>query len=44
MGQMIITGLSLEAEKRLRQAWQTAPGQIFDGGYYESHVKNAFQT
>jgi outer membrane protein insertion porin family len=39
MGQMIVTGLSLEAEKRLRQAWQTAPGQIFDDGYYESHVK-----
>ena len=39
MGQMIITGLSLEAEKRLRQAWQVAPGQVFDDGYYESHVK-----
>lgn len=39
MGEMIITGLSLEAEKRLRQAWQIAPGQVFDDGYYESHVK-----
>ena len=39
MGQMIITGLSLEAEKRLRQAWQVAPGQVFDDRYYESHVK-----
>lgn len=39
MGQMIITGLSLEAEKRLRQAWQVTPGQVFDDGYYESHVK-----
>jgi len=39
MGNMLITGLSLDAEKRLRQAWQIAPGQIFNDGYYESHVK-----
>ncbi len=39
MGVMVITGLSVDAEKRLRQAWQIAPGQIFDDGYYESHVK-----
>jgi outer membrane protein insertion porin family len=39
MGDMIITGLSLDAEKRLRQAWQIAPGQIFDDGYYEMHMK-----
>jgi outer membrane protein assembly factor BamA len=39
MGQMIITGLSVEAEKRLRDAWQLAPGQIFDDGYYEMHMK-----
>jgi hypothetical protein len=38
MGQMIITGLSLDAEKRLRQVWQIAPGQIFDNNYYESHM------
>jgi outer membrane protein assembly factor BamA len=39
MGDMIITGLSVEAEKRLRQAWQIAPGQVFDDGYFEIHVK-----
>lgn len=39
MGDMVITGLSVDAEKRLRQAWQIAPGQIFDDGYYEQHVK-----
>lgn len=39
MGDMIITGLSLDAEKRLRQAWQIAPGQIFNDGYYELHLK-----
>jgi len=39
MGDMVITGLSVDAEKRLRQAWQIAPGQIFDNGYYELHLK-----
>jgi outer membrane protein insertion porin family len=39
MGDMIVTGLSLDAEKRLRQAWQIAPGQIFDNNYYETHMK-----
>jgi outer membrane protein assembly factor BamA len=39
MGDMVITGLSLDAEKRLRQAWQIAPGQVFDDGYYELHIK-----
>lgn len=39
MGQMVITGLSLEGEKRLREAWQIAPGEVFDNGYYELHMK-----
>lgn len=39
MGEMVITGLSVEAEKRLRQAWQIEAGQIFDDGYYEMHMK-----
>jgi outer membrane protein insertion porin family len=38
MGEMIITGLSLDAEKRLRQVWQIAAGQVFDNNYYESHM------
>lgn len=39
MGELVITGLSVEGEKRLRQAWQISPGQIFDNGYYESRMK-----
>jgi outer membrane protein insertion porin family len=39
MGEIVITGLSVEAEKRLRQAWQIAPGEVFDDGYYEMHMK-----
>ena len=39
MGEMVITGFSVEAEKRLRRAWQIAPGQVFDDGYFEKHTK-----
>jgi outer membrane protein assembly factor BamA len=39
MGEMIVTGLSLDAEKQLRHAWQLAPGQIFDNGYFEKLLK-----
>jgi outer membrane protein insertion porin family len=39
MGEMVITGLSVEAEKRLRHDWQIAPGDIFDNGYYEGLAK-----
>ena len=35
MGKMVITGLSLDAGNRLRKQWLTAPGQVFDKGYYE---------
>jgi outer membrane protein insertion porin family len=35
MGEMIITGLSLDAEKRVRSAWKLAPGQVFDNAYFE---------
>jgi outer membrane protein insertion porin family len=39
MGDLVITGLSVIGERRLRQAWQIAPGQIFNNEYYENHVK-----
>ncbi len=39
MGALIITGLSLDAEKRLREAWQVEAGQAFNDVYYEEHVK-----
>jgi outer membrane protein insertion porin family len=39
MGEMIITGLSLDAEQRLQHAWQLAPGQVFDNGYFERLLK-----
>ncbi len=39
MGDLVITGLSVDGERRLRQAWQIAPGQIFNDVYYEQHMK-----
>lgn len=39
MGEMVITGLSLDAEKRLQHVWQLAPGQIFDDAYFEKLLK-----
>jgi outer membrane protein insertion porin family len=39
MGEMVVTGLSLDAEKQLRHTWQLAPGQIFDNAYFEKLLK-----
>jgi outer membrane protein insertion porin family len=39
MGEMVVTGLSLDGEKQLRHAWQLAPGQIFDNSYFEKLLK-----
>jgi outer membrane protein assembly factor BamA len=38
MGELVITGLSLDAEKRLRQYWRISPGQVFENDYYESRL------
>ncbi|HEY2548278.1 MAG TPA: POTRA domain-containing protein [Candidatus Acidoferrum sp.] len=35
---MVITGLSLTAEKRLRQMWQMQPGDVFDKTQYEDFL------
>jgi outer membrane protein assembly factor BamA len=36
MGQLVITGLSMDAERRLRNAWRLAPGQVFDKTFLDS--------
>lgn len=36
MGQLVVTGLSLDGEKRLRQAWALESGAVFDQAYFES--------
>jgi len=46
MGKLILTGLSLEAERRIRASWNIPAGTIFDQPAYEeflnSGVKKAF--
>jgi hypothetical protein len=32
----VITGLSLDAERRLRNAWSLTPGQVFDKTFLDS--------
>lgn len=40
MGQMIITGLSLAAERKLAAAWRIPAGEVFDRLYFEDFVEN----
>ena len=37
-GAMVITGLSVTAEKRLQQMWQMQPGTVFDKTQYEDFL------
>jgi len=47
MGNLVLTGLSYEGEKRIRAAWKIPAGAFFDKEFYEefleSGVKRAFQ-
>jgi outer membrane protein insertion porin family len=36
MGQLVITGLSVDSERALRNTWRLAPGQIFDKTFLDS--------
>lgn len=38
MGNLILTGLSLDGEKRIRSAWKLAPGAVFDKDVYDQFV------
>jgi outer membrane protein assembly factor BamA len=38
MGSLIITGLSLDGEKKLRAAWTLAAGSVFDRAYFDNFV------
>ena len=43
MGKLVLTGLSLEGEKRIRAAWKIAPGAVFDRSVYEEFVTNGIR-
>jgi len=38
MGELVLTGLSLAAENKLREAWRLLRGEIFDGNYFEQFL------
>ncbi|MDE3110997.1 MAG: hypothetical protein KGL02_13800 [Acidobacteriota bacterium] len=38
MGQLILSGLSVEGERRIRGAWQIQPGQIFDQAVFDDFL------
>jgi outer membrane protein assembly factor BamA len=38
MGQLVLTGLSLNAERQLLSNWKIARGDVFDNAYYEDFV------
>jgi len=46
MGKLVLTGLSIEGERRIRAGWSIAPGAVFDKSvydeFYASGIKQAF--
>jgi hypothetical protein len=38
MGKLVITGLSLDAERAVRAAWKIAPNDIYDGAWVEDFL------
>ncbi len=38
MGSLVVTGLSLDGEKKLRAAWTLAAGSVFDKAYFDSFL------
>ena len=47
MGELVLSGLSIEGERRIRAAWKVAPGAIFDASVYQEFldhgIKEAFR-
>jgi len=40
MGRLVVTGLSLAAERQLLANWKIARGDIFDNSYFEAFVQD----
>jgi len=38
MGKLVLTGLSIEGERRIRSGWRIAPGAVFDNDVYQAFV------
>jgi outer membrane protein assembly factor BamA len=40
MGKLILSGLSIEGERRVRAAWKIVPGDVFDKSDYDAFISN----
>jgi outer membrane protein assembly factor BamA len=38
MGKLVLSGLSMEGERRIRAAWKIAPGAVFDDSVYQAFL------
>ena len=43
MGKLVLTGLSIEGERRIRAAWKIAPGDVFDKSVYDEFASNGIK-
>lgn len=43
MGQLVLSGLSNEGERRIRNAWKIQPGAIFDKSLYDDFLANGIK-
>jgi outer membrane protein assembly factor BamA len=44
MGKLVLTGLSIEGERRLKKAWNIAPGAVFDKSVYDDFVNSGIKA
>jgi outer membrane protein assembly factor BamA len=44
MGKLVLTGLSIEGERRLKKAWGIAPGAVFDKSVYDDFVNTGIKA
>jgi len=44
MGKLVLTGLSIEGERRLKKAWGIAPGAVFDKSIYDDFVNTGIKA
>ncbi len=43
MGKLVLTGLSIEGERRIRAAWRIEPGAVFDKEVYDDFVSSGIK-
>jgi len=44
MGQLVLSGLSIEGERRIRAAWSIHPGEVFNEGVYNEFLENGVKA